>query len=376
VTAVDTALADVARRSGAMFFLVLDAQDRVVESNAFTRGALGLDPVGRPFAALLASVSQDIHPRPLATASLEDVRVNFMVFTRLPHTFLCSFRACGEDTLVVGGPLLAEELRLSADLMRISQELATERRALQKSNAQLEQLGALKDRFLGMAAHDLRSPLAAVMNTVSLLQEELHASLNDTHRQDLQGMLDACTQMRHLVNAFLSTAIIQSGELRPRFATATLEGPVTRGLRLAAPLARQRKVHLRVVHGERLPALWVDEQMMEQVVTNLVSNALQHSAPGKEVLVRTALVTGCVVLDVVDQGEGIPPAIQRDLFSAFMPTGRRTGPGERSIGLGLAICRLIVEAHRGVVVVSTIENEGSTFTVRLPVGFPEPVLPA
>jgi signal transduction histidine kinase len=115
-----------------------------------------------------------------------------------------------------------------------------------------------------------------------------------------------------------------------------------------------------------VPSLPLDAPKIQQVVLNLVNNALQHTPPGSAVTVRAFPRGAEAVLEIADQGQGIVPEVAAGLFTAYVH-GRREGTGaDRSVGLGLAITRMIVIAHRGRVSATSEPGVGSVFTVHLP----------
>jgi signal transduction histidine kinase len=132
-------------------------------------------------------------------------------------------------------------------------------------------------------------------------------------------------------------------------------------------LAQQKGIGLVFARNGPLPEVVGDACRVEQVVNNLVTNALKFSNSGTAVTVRAARQDGSVVVSVEDQGQGIPAAEMPRLFKPFQKTSVRSTAGERSTGLGLAICRRIVEAHGGHIWAESEPGRGSVFSFTLPV---------
>jgi signal transduction histidine kinase len=238
----------------------------------------------------------------------------------------------------------AQEVLLRAELLELNRQLANGTRDLQKANAELARLGRLKDQFMGMAAHDLRSPLAAILAYQESLAEDLRAVLGPAQKADLEAIREAAVLMRGVVDGFLDVALIEAGRFKLVHAEIPLAQVVERALGLVRPLAR-----------------------FAQVIINLLNNALQHSPRGAEVVIEVASDGEGARLVIRDQGAGIPPEIARNLFTPFVQGVARVTEGERSVGLGLTIARYIVEAHRGSIATRGAPSQGATFEVRLPV---------
>jgi signal transduction histidine kinase len=263
----------------------------------------------------------------------------------------------------------AQEELLRAELLELNRQLANGTRDLQKANAELARLGRLKDQFMGMAAHDLRSPLAAILAFQESLAEDLKAVLGPAQRADLAAIREAATLMRAVVDGFLDVALIETGRFRLQHADASLADVAERALGLVRPLAARAGVVVRLERGDD-PVVSVDAARIEQVIINLLNNALQHSPRGAEVVIEVASDGEGVRLVVRDQGAGIPPEIARNLFTPFVRGAGRVTEGERSVGLGLTIARYIVEAHRGSIATRGEPSQGATFEVRLPADRP------
>lgn len=269
------------------------------------------------------------------------------------------------------GRALADSLNgtLSAydELSQLNNELANLQRQLAKKNAELERLNALKDQFLGMAAHDLRTPLSVVLGYSSFLQEDLGATLRPEHAEFLAIIRSSSRFMLHLVNSLLDVATIEAGKLELDRQPADPAALVARNVALNATLAEAKQIGLVCHCDERLPTMLVDGPRIEQVLNNLLSNAIKFSYPQTTVEVRLERQGHHVVLSVTDHGPGIAEDQLDELFRWFARTRVKGTAGETGTGLGLAISQKIVEAHQGDIWVESTPGHGSTFYVSLPV---------
>lgn len=359
-------LARLVRTEVPALFLLLDDEDRVLECNRHTREMLRPPIVGSRFADLVVNFDRATSPAALAGPEPVSRPLNFMTFTGLPQTLTCWIARAGGHVVVVGGAEPSDVERLRRDLVLITGELGNANRALQKANAELAQLSRLKDLFLGMASHDLRSPITAVLSYAELLEEDLGPRCGPEQQGYLSSLRSAGEAMRQIVDRFLDVTIIEMGQLRVERQLVAPADVATEAIRLASPSARRRRVDVWLASGDGGAPARLDTALLRQALVNLIVNAIEHSPAGSAVEVRADRGPAHVEFAVTDHGSGVPPEIQRDLFSAFTGGGRRKPSGERSLGLGLAITRRVVEAHGGTIAVESQPGRGSTFTIRLP----------
>lgn len=362
---VDGVLAGLVRGDVPALYVLLDAGDRIVEANTHTRALLGPGALGARFGDLCVTFQRGLSPTAEARGGPVRRDVNLVAFTGLPQTYQCWFAPADGHTVVVGGADPAEQEVLRRELLSANQRLSAGTRELQQANAELARTGQLKTQFIGMAAHDLRSPLLTVDAYARFLAEDLDGRLEPEQAAQLAGIREATALMRQIVDGFLDVAIVESGRLRLDRSPASLVRVATEALGLVRTAALRRGVAVRVQAAE-LPDLPLDVPRLKQVVMNLANNAVQHSPPGAEVVVEVAWEAGQAVLRVRDQGPGLAPEIARDLFSAFTRGRDRADPRDRHAGLGLAISRLIVNAHGGTIAATGAPGQGAVFEVRLP----------
>ncbi len=233
---------------------------------------------------------------------------------------------------------------------------------------QLSKADAAKNRFLGMAAHDLRNPLASIRALAEFMSDGTVGSLTADQLDLIKTIHTASQQMLDLVNELLDVATIESGELKIVMAQHNLTDLIEKCVFLANIEAAKKDT--KITFDTRGLALLVniDADKMKQVIDNLLSNAVKYSPPGSQIKIEsTANDSGCSFA-VHDQGPGIPENERDKLFKDFGRLSAKPTGGEKSVGLGLAICRKIVEAHRGTI---TAENlpapaRGCEFRVTLP----------
>lgn len=271
------------------------------------------------------------------------------------------FRAGGVD-------YLPKPFRANEAVARIRLHLSNRLLNEQQRNLvnQLTRANAAKNRFLGMAAHDLRNPLASIRGLAEFLQEPMLGELNKEQLDLVQTIRSTSHQMLGMVNELLDVATIESGELKLRREPTSLGELVEKAVHLMAMEASRKSTRLDLLPFPALPMLPLDSAKIRQVVDNLLSNAVKYSPPGSTITIELSLSEKGVSLAVRDQGPGIPEGEREKLFKDFgrlsvIPTG-----GETSTGLGLAICRNIVDAHNGTIAAENLPQGGCKFIVILP----------
>ncbi len=258
------------------------------------------------------------------------------------------------------------------EISRLNNQLVDAQRELARKNTELERLNAEKNRFLGMAAHDLRNPLQIISTYSELLLQQVAGEVNSQQAEFLQIILDSSTFMAHLVDDLLDVAQIEAGTLRLAPEPTDLVALVRRATDLNAVLARKKGITLHL-EARPVPPFPLDRSKVEQVLHNLLSNAIKYSYPHSAVEVEVGPRDGAALIAVRDHGPGIAPRERECLFRPFQVTSVRPTGGEKSTGLGLAIVKRIVEGHGGRIWVESEVGSGTTFYVALPVhGAPLP----
>ena len=233
---------------------------------------------------------------------------------------------------------------------------------------QLSSANAAKNRFLGMAAHDLRNPLASIRGIAEFLQEGAVGDLNADQLDLVNTIHEASQSMLDMVNELLDVTAIEAGELKLGLCPQDLGELVGKSVALMNMEAAKKDTRVVFELPEIPIKLSIDPTKIRQVVDNLISNAIKYSPPGSTVQVTVGAVSQeSVHISVRDQGPGIPEGERDKLFKDFSRLSVKPTGGEKSTGLGLAICRKIVEAHRGHIFAENLPSRGCEFRVTLPI---------
>lgn len=271
------------------------------------------------------------------------------------------------------GQVEAEKLSADRDaglydeISRLNNELGVKQRELARKNVELERLNDLKNQFLGMAAHDLRNPLHAITGYAEFLRDDWSNRLSEEQRLEfLNIILNSSRFMADLINDLLDVARIESGALELDLASVDLVALATRSVQVNGMLAAGKEITISLEAPSDMPPVLADAGKIEQVLNNLLTNAVKFSYPGSQVQVVLETAGDELLLRVSDKGQGMTPEQVSRLFHPFA-RGRSQGTaGEASTGLGLVIVRKIVEGHGGRIDVQSEPGAGSTFTVHLP----------
>jgi len=233
---------------------------------------------------------------------------------------------------------------------------------------QLLELNEIKSRFVGTAAHDLRSPTSIIICYTRLLLDEKVSKTLAEVQKPLERILKNGESMLGLIDDLLDLRAIETGHLTLDMQPVDLEPFLEESLSLLKILGGPKSIAIHWTLESPPGPIRLDRGRIGQVISNLIDNAIKYSPCGSEVTVTNRILDDKVEVSVKDHGQGISPEDAKQLFSEFVRVGSRPTGGEKSHGLGLAICRRIVEAHGGRIFVTSSTGEGSTFTFTLPIG--------
>ncbi|WP_407120010.1 DUF4118 domain-containing protein [Bradyrhizobium sp. STM 3561] len=254
------------------------------------------------------------------------------------------------DALVDQGALAIERVLLVEDMDRVKRTVESER---------------LRSALLTSISHDLKTPLASVLGAASTMRD-LAGALSDTEKRDLLAtVIDESERLNRFIANLLDMTKLESGAIVPNTALHDLGEIVGSALRRASKILGGHKVEL--VLAADLPMLQLDAVLFEQVLFNLLDNAAKYAPSGTTISIRGRRDSGHVVLEIADEGAGIPPDELESVFDKFyrVQKGDHVRPGT---GLGLAISRGFVEAMRGTIsAANRSERSGAVLTIRLPV---------
>jgi signal transduction histidine kinase len=237
---------------------------------------------------------------------------------------------------------------------------------IKKQAAELEEASKLQADFTAMIAHDLRAPISTVLNTAELMVDGLFGPVNDEQKEWLGRMEITCRNVVNIVSDFLDISKIEAGRLDLIKKRIDLYKLIQGSLKSYLPMATVKKISMTTVLEPGLPEISADERRLEQVLSNLISNAIKFTAAGGVVEIGARRLDGDIRFWVKDTGEGIPPDELGDLFEKYRQSTSGKISQSKGTGLGLVICKKIAEAHGGRISVESRVGEGSTFSMEIP----------
>ncbi|HKP59491.1 MAG TPA: hybrid sensor histidine kinase/response regulator [Polyangiales bacterium] len=239
--------------------------------------------------------------------------------------------------------------------VRTHLELQRTQRKLEESYRALRKLESVRDNLVHMIVHDLRSPLTALMCSISLLKD-------GATPLDVESAEQSTRVMMGMVNELLDVSRLEQERMPIDSERNDLVELVRRAIENVRHIDSAREI---VVRAERSVEVSCDKELIRRVIENLVGNGIKHTPPGLPLLVSVSAQHEPRV-SVEDRGPGVPAAYRETIFEKFGIVEARRNREYHSTGLGLAFCKLAVEAHGGQIGVSSEEGRGSTFWFTLP----------
>lgn len=238
---------------------------------------------------------------------------------------------------------------------------------LEKSHKKLTELNEQKNQLLGMAAHDLKNPLAVISGFSNFLLNMSKDAIDAAKSQQMiERINESSTFMLGVIDDFLDYSTIESGTLSLHLADVDLPELIQKDLLFFESLAQRKDIKLIFNYKKPIPKVKCDPNKMSQVLNNLITNGIKFSQPKGTLEVSLNPSDTEVTLCVKDSGIGISPEAQAGLFQPFSKMKTKGTAGEKGSGLGLAIVNKIVSAHKGKISVESKQGAGTTFFVSIP----------
>ncbi len=240
---------------------------------------------------------------------------------------------------------------------------------------QFKEIEQVKADFVSMLVHDLRSPLTSIRGFSNALAQGLYGAVNPDQQAALDNVESGCDRMLGLIGDILDLSKLEAGKLKIHLSPLHVKAVAERAVRDLNPLFQEKEIEVRLELDETTPYILADGKQLARVFVNLLANAANFTPTGGRVTISAAqpdpchnrLLKNCLEISVTDTGEGIPTALQQQLFGRFQQLQGRGG-FPKGTGLGLAICREIVSLHQGDIWVESplADGRGSRFHFTLP----------
>jgi signal transduction histidine kinase len=363
---LNESIVDYVNAEASLVVLVLDKNGRILKANRYAEQLMGEELLKGMFTDITLDFADAVKLPSLLAETGRAHLLNVKTSQGLPQTFYFRFRPVGSEIVAIGEINSLEIQALRAGMISANNELSNLGRELQKRNAELVKLNELKNQFLGMAAHDLRNPIGIIFSYSNFLLDEAGDHLNTEHVEFLSAIRGSSEFMLGLLEDLLDITRIESGKLNLDKEPTDIIAFIRHNVTLNQTLAKKKGIGIRFNHYEVVPEIHMDRHKMDQVLNNLISNALKFSPPDTTVTVSVCRSGDHVTVSVKDEGPGIPEEERDRLFKPFSKTSVRATGGEKCTGLGLSIVRKIVVGHLGKIWVESKVGKGSNFCFSLP----------
>ncbi|PWT89671.1 MAG: hypothetical protein C5B54_08550 [Acidobacteria bacterium] len=271
-------------------------------------------------------------------------------------------------TALAAGDLSSREKKRTEEAQRLNREL---QRAFEKVNEAdaAKKSEQLKSALLDAVTHDLRTPLTTMKAAVTTVLDSTSEQLDEEGRREMLDVVNMeIDRLNRLLENLIEMAKIEAGAMEPRRAWSTLDEILSIALTRTSQITSRH--HVKIDIEDNLPPVRVDEKAVAEVLYVLIENAAKYSPPGSEIVLRIEKVEDNVKVSVEDNGPGIPSALREKVFEKFFrvspdsPLSTSTG----GLGMGLAIARGIIEAHKGRIWIEDHDGSGTRVSFVLPMG--------
>lgn len=221
-----------------------------------------------------------------------------------------------------------------------------------------------KQEFVSIVSHDLKTPLTSLQMFLSMLGEGFYGELNEKGKQNVEACERSTDRLLNLIRDLLDIERLSAGKMDLEIKPVSISDVINRSVEAVEHFAQEQGVKLAVPENDA-QALG-DSDRLVQVLVNLLSNSIKFSPPGGQVEVTVKQSDGFVEVRVIDQGRGVPEHMREAIFERFKQVDIKDAKEKKGTGLGLPICKAIVEQHNGSIGVESEDGKGSTFWFRLP----------
>ncbi|MFZ0547198.1 MAG: hybrid sensor histidine kinase/response regulator [Candidatus Promineifilaceae bacterium] len=260
---------------------------------------------------------------------------------------------------------LRENEKTIADLYQQEQERSKE---LAHAYVDLRQVETMRDDLTRMIIHDMRSPLTVIGNSLDMIKQ---AEKNEIMAKSVPVLLDgarsAVKRIVGMIEDLLHVSKFEAGEMRPMFRIIATRNLLQRKEETFLDLAEKEHKNFTLNIADELPNITADEDLIERVLDNLVNNAFKYTEDNGHIQLTASVRGKSLLIKIEDDGQGIPPEYHHRIFDKFVQVTSSEGePLRKGTGLGLAFCRLAIEAHGGEIWVESEPEKGSVFYFTLP----------
>ena len=238
--------------------------------------------------------------------------------------------------------------------------------ALENSYRKLRELEKVRDDLMKMIVHDLKTPLTSVLATLEMLGDGDFGKLNDTQKEAISDTEGKAEDLLALIEDILEVARIEEAAISLSYEPIAPAALLSEMMHEWSHRFQQEGTKAAVHVDDDTPVFEADKALLKRVFSNLIQNAVTHSASSIDLSLSARKIPDAILFTVSDNGPGIPPEYHEVIFRKFGQVAGPNAPRVRSSGLGLTFCKLVVDLHGGMIWVNSKEGEGSSFFVQLP----------
>jgi len=263
--------------------------------------------------------------------------------------------------------VITNQAAIAIDNGRLYEQLQAHLGELETANAQIAEVSRLKSEFLANMSHELRTPLNAILGFSELLRDDLAGKITEKQRKDcLDNIYNSGRHLLSLINDVLDLTKIEAGRMDLVYEEFGVESAVREVLNVLRSLAIKKDIEIASIVEPSDTILIADKNKFKQVLYNLLSNAIKFTPPSGRVTVQARAEDQLLRIAVQDSGIGIAKELQHKIFGAFYQVQSASNREYPGTGLGLALTKKLVELHGGSIDFESADEQGTTFTVQLP----------
>ena len=270
-----------------------------------------------------------------------------------------------------------ELAKKTAQLVMLNNELKESKQGLVESNVKmneamikLKELDKMKSEFVSNVSHELRTPLTSIKAYNQLLYDEDLGKLNQEQKKSVKAVLESTDNLVHILSDILDISKMEAGRIDMTKKKVDLANSVNSVIDELTPLAKKKAIKMTANIQKKIPSIKCDDYRLNQVLVNLIGNSIKFNRFNGMIKINARIYwenKNFVVIEVKDTGIGIKEDAMSKVFDKFYQAGSTATQKASGTGLGLAVVKQIVEAHKGKVWVNSVLGKGSTFSFTLPV---------
>lgn len=231
-----------------------------------------------------------------------------------------------------------------------------------EKNKKLQELEILRDNLFHMIVHDMRSPLAGLVGNLDMIEMDCVENENST-KEMISSSIQACQNLNNMINSLLDVYKLEQGKMQLFISKFTMSQCIDAVIKFLGASTNKHDIDIKIENDDEISG---DYELIKRVLQNLISNALKYTPLGKKIEIEVNKVDDNLRVKISDEGHGIPKKYHDKIFEKFGQAESKHVARQASTGLGLAFCKLVIEAHGGKIDVDSKEGEGSIFWFKLP----------